>query len=66
MNVNFKTTKQWIVISIAIFGFLSYGHAQTDDDYFGNGNTIGVTVTGSESNSENDPNHTINGELGSA
>ena len=64
MKTNSKTIKKWVLISITLSISVIRMRAQVNDEYFGNGNTIGITVTDSDNDIENSPNHTLIGETG--
>ena len=49
------------LILFIIFCFVKNSYAQSDNESVGDGNTIGVTVKGSDSGTENNPNNTLIG-----
>ena len=52
MRMNYKPMTIGRAIFAIFFSLVSSSYAQTNEDYFGNGNTVGITVSGSDTDTQ--------------
>ena len=61
MNIFYSAIQKRKIGLLIIFCFANNSYGQSNNDFVGDGNTNGVTITGSDSGTENNPNNTLIG-----